>query len=594
MKRFKIVGLFSERTRSVMRKLAWMVFPAAAGALIWAADWPSSSGNPQRDAWSRGEKALSKESVAAKKIELLYKYKFDNQTKGLNALTQPIILSNLIGYKGFKELLFIGGSSEVVYSIDADLGKPYFKTQLDLIEKPGSGESSVVCSGGLTADVAMAGSSAAGRRGGGPPPPVPGAARGATPGAPAAAPGQAPPAAGAPDAGRGGRGGFGRGPAIFWAITSDGYLRTLRQEDGDAKWIAPVKFIPSGARVSGLNVNADVIYASTVYGCGGNPNGLYAALLTPPQMPRMPGEPLVKPAEFKVTSLLTNGSGFSGSGGTAIGEDGTVYGQIAEGNGAAAGTYSDTVVALDPKELTVKDYFTPEGSRPPLKKGLEAPGVTPVVFQWNGKAVVVAGGRDGRLYVLDSASLGGADHHTPLSQTEPVVAPDMQYAGSGIWGAFATWEDEAHNNERWLYASIRGSASASFPTTNGAAAAGAIVAFKVEDRGGKPQLSPQWISHDLLSPAAPATANGLVFALSTGLSPRVAKADGSPYTLAEFGRMAKPATLYVLDGGTGRELFSSGNTATAYAHSGIAVANSRVYFSTHDNTLFVYGIPMEH
>jgi outer membrane protein assembly factor BamB len=311
-------------------------------------------------------------------------------------------------------------------------------------------------------------------------------------------------------------------------------------------------------------------------------------------MPRMPGEPLVKAAEFKITSLLTNGSGFSGSGGTAIGEDGTVYGQIAEGHGDVAGTYSDTVIALDPKELTMKDYFTPGGSRPPLKKGIEAPGVTPVVFPWNGKAVVVTGGRDGRLYVLASASLGGADHHTPLSQTEPVVAPDTQYAGNGIWGAFATWEDDAHNNERWLYASIRGPASVSFPTTNGSSALGAIVAFKVEDRGGKPELSPQWISREMLSPTPPAIANGMVFALSTGLSPRIAKADGSPYTLADFGRMAKPAALYVLDGATGRELFTSGNAATTYAHSGVAVANGRVYFSTHDNTLYVYGIPMEH
>src|SRR5215472_11265104 len=99
-----------------MRKLAWMVFPAAAGALLWAADWPSSSGNPQRDGWSRGEMALSRQAAVAGKIELLYKYKFDNHAMGLHALTQPIVLSNIIGYKGFKELLFLGGSSDTVYS----------------------------------------------------------------------------------------------------------------------------------------------------------------------------------------------------------------------------------------------------------------------------------------------------------------------------------------------------------------------------------------------------------------------------------------------------------------------------------------------
>lgn len=190
------------------RKLAWIGFAASAGALLWAADWTSSSGNPQRDGWSRGEKELSKESLAAKKFELLYKYRFDNQARGLNSLTQPIILSNLIGYKGFKELLFIGGSADIIYSIDADLGKPYFKTQFDLLEKPAS-DSSLLCGGGLTADVAMAGSSAAGRRGGGPPLAPPAGGRGAAPGGAmppqSFVPGQPP---GAPaEAGRRGGGG---------------------------------------------------------------------------------------------------------------------------------------------------------------------------------------------------------------------------------------------------------------------------------------------------------------------------------------------------------------------------------------------------
>jgi outer membrane protein assembly factor BamB len=553
------------------------------GALLWAADWPSSSGNPQRDGWSRGEKALSKESVSAHKVELLYQYKFDNRTRGLDALTQPIVLSNIIGYKGFKELLFIGASSDAVYALDADLGKPYFKTQLESQAAPGAAQPTVQCSGGLTSDLAMPGSSAGGRRGGGPPPPPP------------AAPG-APPQAGrrGGGGGGGGGGGFGRGPAVFWAVSSDGYLRTLRQQDGDAKWIPAVRFVPPGAHVSGLNVEANTIYAATINGCGGSPNGLYAAEFTPPQLPPNPGLPLVKPAEFKVTSFLTNGSGFAGSAGTAAGSDGTIYGQIAEGRGEVAGSYSDTVVALAPEDLTVKDYFTASGKRPAIQKDLEAPGPTPVVFPWNGKDVLVAGGRDGRLYLLDAASLGGADHHTPLYQSESVVTPDEDYAGNGIWGAFATWEDQNDRNARWLYVSIRGPAAMKFPAANGAAPAGSVVAFKVEDAGGKPALKPQWISRDMISPAPPATANGLVFALSTGETPRVANRNGKPYSISEKEKLAQGAVLYILDGATGKELFSSGKTAASYAHGGLAVANGRVYFSTHDNTLFAYGVAIEH
>ncbi len=533
-----------------MRKRAmWLLCVAVStGVCAWAADWPSTGGNPQRDGWSRGEKELSKENLAAGKIKLLYKMKFDNKATGLQALTAPIDLSNLIGWKGFKELLFIGGSSDTVFSIDSDLAQPYFTTKLGSSSKP-AGETTALCPGGLTANVVMPGTSAGGR-------------------------------------------GFGRGGvAVLWEVGSDGNLYTLRQQDGDAKYIPPVQFTPPNAKLSGLNTNRNIIYASTVDGCGGNANGLYAADYTPPQIPSMPGEPLVKPASFNVVKFMTNGSGFSGAGGVTSSTDGaTVFGQVAEGHGDVAGTYGDTLLAMDPKTLTVKDYFTPKGSLPALKKGVEAPGVTPMVFPWDGKDVVLVGGRDGRLYLLDSSSLGGSDHHTPLARSEPIVTPDAEFNGNGIWGTFATYENET-DKTRWVYAAIRGQAAIKVPGSNGAAATGSIVAFKVVDDGGKPSLVPQWVSRDMISPAGPVTANGLVFALSTGETPRTAKKDGTPYTVAEMEKMAKNAVLYILDGTTGKELYSSGDAATSFAHTGLALANGRVYFSTHDNTLFAYGLP---
>jgi outer membrane protein assembly factor BamB len=266
---------------------------------------------------------------------------------------------------------------------------------------------------------------------------------------------------------------------------------------------------------------------------------------------------------------------------------------VAEGHGDVAGTYNDTVLAMDSATLAVKDYFTPLDALPALKPGVEAPGVTPAVFSWNGKDVIVAGSRNGRLYLLDSGSLGGADHHTPLAVSDPIVAPDTDFGGNGIWGTFATFTDTANQNARWIYAAVRGPVVLKGVTVNGAAPSGSIVAFKVEDAGGKPTLTPQWVSGDLLSPEGPVTAAGLVYALSSGLSPRVAKKDGTPYTVGEVEKMAKPAILHVLDGETGKEVFSSGTAATTFAHSGIAVANGRVFFTTHDNTLFVYGVPFE-
>ena len=533
-----------------------------AGAFILCADWPSSSGNPQRDGWQRSEAKLSRESAANGGIKLLYSYKVDAKAQRMGT---PVLLGNIIGWKGFKALLFVGGNSDV-YSIDFWTGKPYFKTHVDDNgAKPQATASTAVCPGGITAGVTMSGNSGGGRGAGAPG--GPGDGRGASGGRGAAlGVNGAPGGRGGSGVGRGGgagagRGGGGLGPHV-WAVGGDGNLQTLRQQDGDNKATAPAKFLPSNSRVSDLALSGTVIYAATQAECGGNPNALYAIDLSTP--------------DKKVTSFPTNGSGFAGSASVAVSNDGnTVYGLIPDGKGSVAGKYSNTVVALGAKDLAVKDYFTPSGAAPAVKKGADVPGATPTVFAWNGKDVVVAGGTDGRIYLLDSVSLGGADHHTPLAQSDIFAASD---GVNGIWNAFATWEDAANGNARWIYASISGASPLKFPTANGAAPTGSIVAFKVEDRGGKPALTAQWSSRDMISPAAPAVTNGLVFALSTGQG--------------RAGAASKNAVLYALDSSTGKEIWSSGTTATSYATGGIAIDASIVLFATHDSQVHAYGIPI--
>ncbi|MGH9581366.1 MAG: PQQ-binding-like beta-propeller repeat protein, partial [Bryobacteraceae bacterium] len=104
---------------------------------------------------------------------------------------------------------------------------------------------------------------------------------------------------------------------------------------------------------------------------------------------------------------------------------------------------------------------------------------------------------------------------------------------------------------------------------------GAIAAFKVEDRNGKPALTQEWVSPDMSSPEPPVIASGMVFALSPGQDSH--------------------ATLYALDAATGKELYSTGDQVTAPGNlAGITVANGRVYFATTDNTLWQFGIFMEH
>ncbi len=575
-----------------MRKFLLIALSALVASLfIWAADWPSQSGNPQRDGWAKTEKAFTKTN--AKNIELLYKHKAENLVKGLDALTSPMINGNLITYLGFKEMLVFGGSSDNVFSVDADLNRKIWSAHFEYKGDKPAAAATALCPGGLTATVAMPGSSTAMGRGFGGGPPgrgVPG--RGVIPGAPGAmVPGAAVPGAGRgaaglpPGIGPGGpaRGGlfatgFGRS-GVFVAVSSDGNLHALNTSTGADK-VPPVKFLPPNAKVSAINVNEGILYAATQDGCGGNANALYAL--------DMSGE------ENKLSVFETKGAGLAGAGGTAIGADATVYALAPDGQGDVAGQYSDTVLAFS-KDLKVKDYFTPSPGGADMKKDVSATGITPVVFDWNGRDVVVAGGRDGRIYLLDSKSLGGADHHTPLARTDAVASPDEKYAGNGFSGTFSSWED-TENKTRWIYASLWGPAngSARFGQTNGDAAHGSIAAFKLEDQGGQPVLTPAWISRDIVAPAPTVTANGLVFALSSGESPREAKEDGKPYSVAEREKMATRAVLYVLDGASGAELYNSATMASTFSHgAGLAVANRRIYFTTHDNTVYALGYMAE-
>ncbi len=77
--------------------------------------------------------------------------------------------------------------------------------------------------------------------------------------------------------------------------------------------------------------------------------------------------------------------------------------------------YANSVVALTAKDLKVKDWYTPSGSG--KDKGLNA---SPVVFTYKDKELVAAPGKDGSIVLLDSGSLGGPDHHTPLAQTDKI------------------------------------------------------------------------------------------------------------------------------------------------------------------------------
>jgi hypothetical protein len=219
---------------------------------------------------------------------------------------------------------------------------------------------------------------------------------------------------------------------------------------------------------------------------------------------------------------------------------------------------------------------------------------SPLVFAYKGREFVVSTAKDSRLYLLDAKELGGSDHFTFVSRTAPIVA-DAGLTDRGIWGGLSTWEDS--DGTRWILAPVWGPLSNDLrpAASNGAATNGSIVAFKMVEEGGKPTLTPAWVSRDMSSPEPPAIANGVVFALSAGEYTRQVKEGWGGYTADEQPKAGTHATLYALDAATGKELYSSKNSITAPAAlTGITFANGRVFFGTTDSTFYAFGIYMEH
>ena len=342
-----------------------------------------------------------------------------------------------------------------------------------------------------------------------------------------------------------GGGGFGL-KGLYW-LAADGMLHEQVVTTG-ADFAQPVKFLPGGVGTSkGLGINGKVLYSATASGCAGTKNALYMADMTTASYP-------VLVYDSKNVPLLTTMSPTL-SDGTAI---------VVTGKGAsdeAAGVHANSVVAVSP-EAKVKGWYD---AGAPLRN------MTPVVFTYKEKKLVAAPGKNGGLVLLDAEAPGGADHHTTLAEAAlggaAATAPD----------ALTVWQDAA-SGTTWVFASVHGavSASAKFATKDSAAPHGSVAAFKVEDEGGKLSLSPQWVSKDMVNPAPPVVANGFVIALAQG-SAQI------------------PAKLLVLDSASGKELYSSGKEIPTYAQmAGISVGDGHVFLVTHDNTLYSFGIGIEH
>jgi hypothetical protein len=491
-------------------------------------NWTSAGNDPGHSGWQKAETKISKDT-AGTKFKFLWKIKLGQATKDARNFTEPILAPRLINAQGFKDLV-LWASTDTVYAVDSELGTIVWKKSFAAPAGTcGPRNMSLVLEPPVVINF--------------------GARR--APGAPAPAPPPPPPPPSGRRVGVSTTGGFGlKG---LYVLTGDGMLHEQVLTTG-ADWApsAPsVKFLPGAtAAADGLNMFGKTLFTSTSSNCAGSPNGVWAVDVASP--------------DYTVSSYPTQKISTLGLAAPIV-ADGTVFAVTGSGTSdSSSSVYANSVIALGEKGLKVSDWYTPAD-------GGALQSVTPTAFTYKGKKLIVAPGKDGSFVLLDTASLGGADHHTALAETVKISK-----AKSGSYNGLASWQDTS--GTAWVLASISGpvEASAKFAAINGAATHGSIIAFKIEDEGGKLTLTPTWVSRDLINPASPVAANGTVIALSQG--------DAAAH-----------AKLYVLDATTGKELYTSGDSIPTYAHlTGVSVGDGHAFFTTHDNTLYSFGIALEH
>jgi hypothetical protein len=246
----------------------------------------------------------------------------------------------------------------------------------------------------------------------------------------------------------------------------------------------------------------------------------------------------------------------------------------------------------DTKAVDLVDYYGPSNAEWLYKRDLDMQ-VTPAIFDFDGKEYMVDASKECRIYLMDTESIGGDDHRTPVFRTPLFCNEIVDFAEAGIWGSMTTWEDS--QGARWVLSPFWGPKHSKFsaPIEHGEIKKGAIAAFKVERVNGKVELAPAWLSRNMDQAEPAIVANGIVFTYGSGANTAQAFPDvGLDFRMERRAEKSTHAVLYALDAQTGKELWSSGNQIATWNHfSGIAIANGRAYINTHDGILYCFGLP---
>ena len=192
--------------------LVSLLLPLAGSAP--ASDWLTWGYDQERSGWNRAETTLSKENISSLALQWSAQLPTTPREIALSTLTAPLVVEGVTTSQGRRTLVFVVGSDDTVFAIDADSGTVVWQKAFPNTLTPLQ-TATWLCSNTQNAT------------------PV-----------------------------------IDKQKGIIYLNTSDGNLRGLSLSTGDER-VRPAEFVTPFARNWSLNLIDDVIYSPTARGCGG-------------------------------------------------------------------------------------------------------------------------------------------------------------------------------------------------------------------------------------------------------------------------------------------------------------------------------------
>jgi outer membrane protein assembly factor BamB len=214
------------KTQTVFRLFLLCGISSAISART--ADWPTFGHDPQRTGWAFEETILNRENVAG--LALRWKVHLKNEPKSLLSLTAPVVASNVLTAHGFRTVVYVAGTSNTLFALDAEDGQLIWSDTFESKVLPKE-QGYWLCPNALTATPTID-----------------------------------------------------RLRNTVFAIAEDGKLYGLDLGSGINRF-GPVQFVPAFSKNWSLNLVDQTVYTSVSGNCGGSRPGLYSMDIGQPSRP---------------------------------------------------------------------------------------------------------------------------------------------------------------------------------------------------------------------------------------------------------------------------------------------------------------------